>query len=413
MTITAYTAPLAKSEPRLARNGAATALFAVGAICFTIFTGVVVTRDAVFGVNGLTNEHLRLLAVPLTLFGLVMILGRRREAGVIAWRSMALVVLVVYAWCSYLWSVDPPTTVLRSVAILMTMLAALGLAAHFSALSLVRMTAIVLTVGTGASVFQFMIGDPMVWDTLAWGGLRGAFSHKNLLGQVAAMAVVLGAGLLFIPGQRVLGLVCVLLALRSLHLANSATAMAAAAAGLGALGLVFLLGRPDFPRAMKPPLLILSIGAIGVAILSYDFIVELLGRNTTLTGRDEIWRFTLDHIAQEPIFGHGFRAFWTAPSELGRIHTFFEHEYDQSHSSILQTLLDLGIVGFSIFATWVLLLIKPAIAAFAHPARRIMVALLACIAVNSLTEAVILSPTGFTWLIMQIAAFALVAREHP
>src|SRR5205085_11553451 len=57
----------------------------------------------------------------------------------------------------------------------------------------------------------------------------------------------------------------------------------------------------------------LVINLVAVGSVSLDSIGSLVGSfvsDPTFTGRDVIWRFTLDHIAQRPILGFGFQAFW-------------------------------------------------------------------------------------------------------
>ena len=60
------------------------------------------------------------------------------------------------------------------------------------------------------------------------------------------------------------------------------------------------------------------IGILTIGTVEFDSIRALVGgllSDPTFTGRDEIWRFALDHIAERPVVGFGFQAFW-GTSEL-------------------------------------------------------------------------------------------------
>jgi exopolysaccharide production protein ExoQ len=410
-------APVGLRHRLIASRGIAVswAEFALAVIGITIFTGVVIVRDAVFGASAISLEQLRFIAVPLTGLAVVWMARNPQLALYLFTQQLWLFALVAWAWMTTFWSVDPNTTQMRSLAISMSALCALGLRTRFDAMMLVRIVAIALTVGTSLSVIQFMRGDPMVWDSLAWVGLRGVFTHKNLLGQCCVMALILGAGLMLNKGRdRWLGVVVVLFALRALWLSKSATGLAAGAIGIALLGLIVAMVSPRIPQILKPWLALAAASAALTAVVFKDQIITLLGREPTLTGRDEIWDFALDRIREEPLLGHGFRAYFTAPGNEEFIKFYFKgQQYDQAHSSVLQTLLDLGLVGFALLVAFVLITLVRAPPALTDPGRRIWVVLFVAVLINAQTEALILSPTGFTWLVMQIAAVAIAAGANP
>jgi exopolysaccharide production protein ExoQ len=384
-------------------------LFIAAILAFVIFTGVIIVRDAVFGLNGLTNEQLRFLAVPLAGLGLLLMILNPARAGRLLVLNVLLICLLLYSFASTLWSIDAQTTSMRSLALVLSTLGAIGLASHFEGLKLVRIVAIAMTVGTGLSFLFWLRGDPMVWDSLAWVGLRGVFSHKNLLGQCCVIAVVLGAALAMQKNilDRVLGLAVVLLGLRMALLAQSATAYVAIAIGLSVLALFVILSRPWLPGFLKPAILLATgVAAMLVAVFRSQ-IIQLLGREENLTGRDEIWGYVLEQIRDRPMFGYGYRAYFTAPQNVDEIERVLDHAYDQAHSSILQTILDLGFFGLALLAIWIAIAMRRAPQAVFDPAQRAWLALLIALSFNALTEALIMSPTGFTWLTYQICIVAL------
>jgi exopolysaccharide production protein ExoQ len=72
---------------------------------------------------------------------------------------------------------------------------------------------------------------------------------------------------------------------------------------------------------------------------------SLLGRDSTLTGRTEVWAAVLPEMQRHLAIGHGFGSFWTdARREL--------YEIPTAHNGYLDILLELGAVGLTVFIFW-------------------------------------------------------------
>ncbi len=79
------------------------------------------------------------------------------------------------------------------------------------------------------------------------------------------------------------------------------------------------------------------VGKLYVADISSSF-----GRDTTLTGRDEIWADLVKQAMQRPFFGYGFGGFWTSKAiEEARIAS--------AHNGYLEIILNIGFIGHMIF----------------------------------------------------------------
>jgi O-antigen ligase len=68
-----------------------------------------------------------------------------------------------------------------------------------------------------------------------------------------------------------------------------------------------------------------------------------LGRDSTLTGRTNIWHFALSAV-QNPLFGRGFESFWLGP-RLSLIEREIGQGVNQAHNGYLEVYLNLGWVG--------------------------------------------------------------------
>jgi O-antigen ligase len=124
-------------------------------------------------------------------------------------------------------------------------------------------------------------------------------------------------------------------------IANSATATACLILG-GAV--LVLASRPKI--AKRPVLIHLMVGVMlsvsAFSLLAGTALVEVFGRNSTLTGRTELWARCLS-LVTNPLFGEGYESFW-----LGwRLEKMWEyiHGVNQAHNGYLEIYLNLGWVG--------------------------------------------------------------------
>jgi O-antigen ligase len=86
-------------------------------------------------------------------------------------------------------------------------------------------------------------------------------------------------------------------------------------------------------------------------------LVAALGSDASYTGRDEIWEFTLAHIAQRPVAGFGFQAFW-GTSELvleWNAQQSWGYRASDAHSGYLNLAVMTGLVGLALALVWIVL----------------------------------------------------------
>src|SRR5262249_48049653 len=84
--------------------------------------------------------------------------------------------------------------------------------------------------------------------------------------------------------------------------------------------------------------------------MNEDLFLDLLGKDSTLSGRTLIWPYVLDRIAEKPILGWGFYAFWSPLNPLAvQLNDMLRWSVPQAHSGILELLLQIGFVGTTLF----------------------------------------------------------------
>jgi O-antigen ligase len=148
------------------------------------------------------------------------------------------------------------------------------------------------------------------------GNWRGFFSHKN--GAGASMGILIFFGIFICRSfNGVLGALIITLAAAFLFFTESKSPLALLPLVL-LFSLVFVWLRGPIAKLvtlLSIPLVIgiLTIGSVEFGAV-YGVVSKLLS-DPTFTGRSEIWRFALDHIAERPIVGFGYQAFW-GTSEL-------------------------------------------------------------------------------------------------
>jgi exopolysaccharide production protein ExoQ len=143
----------------------------------------------------------------------------------------------------------------------------------------------------------------------------------------------------------VMAVVCLALLL----LSESATGIVVCAFMLCLLPIRRLLTMAN--RLFVPLLAFFSMLAMPLMIwlaTNSSSIVQMLGRNSNLTGRFPLWEIVLQEIAARPLFGFGYAAFW-ATGEADRIRATIGWNAPNAHNGFLEMLLGVGLVGGTFF----------------------------------------------------------------
>jgi exopolysaccharide production protein ExoQ len=135
--------------------------------------------------------------------------------------------------------------------------------------------------------------------------------------------------------------------------AMSATSVSALAAGLAAFIVLLRLSKSRiYPSANTLSVITIAVIVIGTLSVfsegqTLGFLTSSLGRDSTLTGRTDIWRQFLPMALQHPLLGHGFGGFWTEA-------TIAYQEVNSVHNGYLEVILHLGFVGLILVSLFLL-----------------------------------------------------------
>lgn len=281
---------------------------------------------------------------------------RRRQLLTVMRRDPVLWLIPLLALASTVWSTEPTQTLRAAVALFGAMFFGAWLALRFDASEQLAMLGMMLGVTIVLSI-ALILADPSLGREAniheqAW---RGIYSHKNLFGRMMVLAyVVFLLQAIHRPGTRAITILFTALAVASLWMSGSRTALIVAAA----LTLLLVL-RPVWRRVRVPGWL---VGAAFLAVLgtlaamAWSQRANLVGGDPgadTMTGRTAIWVASAVKVAQRPWLGYGFSAFWSGSAEnYIDVWHMVNWSAPNAHDAYVDIALDLGLVGM-VLLVWV------------------------------------------------------------
>jgi exopolysaccharide production protein ExoQ len=295
------------------------------------------------------KEAVRLLNLPIYGMTLLLLLPRIRGSRILAeistnWHLPALVFLT---WLSIAWSIAPEISVRRCVALLFTMLFGVYLCQRYELSTILRLLAVACAVNIVLSIV-FIVLDPSVGVSPLDGRWRGIFSHKNSLGQNLQIALIVFASLdARSRGQQVLRWSGIVIAATFLWLTDSRGPFVAL---LPLVPLALLIWSSRFgilgSITLALPIVTLTFIGVALALLNSGEMFDVLGKDSTLTGRTELWSLVETAISERPVLGYGYAAFWETASGPSRaIWELIEWDAPGAHNGYLELWLGLGVVG--------------------------------------------------------------------
>jgi exopolysaccharide production protein ExoQ len=314
--------------------------------------------------------------------------------------NKALLFLVVFALLSTLWSADAGLTIRRGFAVVATTLFGLDFAVRYSIREQVRLFGIALGLAVGISVVVelFFHGLVPTVDSTYGDAWNGAFVQKNDFARVVVLAGIL---VLMRVRSAIAATAAIAVSAGLIFLCRSKTALVVFVAMLILLR-IFRLRRWG-PRALIAGIVgVLLVSALLSVAVDLDSMAGMLGRDSTLTGRTNIWAMALESIAERPVLGYGYNAFWNVAPEADRISTILHWKVPHAHNGFIDLTLQLGVVGLALYLAIYFVAIRRAVnLANATPEQEAIwpLAYLAFTLLYQMTESTILAGNTFVWMI--------------
>src|SRR5262249_28281766 len=144
-------------------------------------------------------------------------------------------------------------------------------------------------------------------------GWCGVFNHKNELGEKMGLALIVFTCLLWEYRQdRLKYLILLVFGVTLLLLSQSMTSIIIAVLTLS-LGLYLRSRLRPAPKVAICPTA-LTVGLMASVFLAgrMDAVFASVGRDSGLTGRVPIWRYSFQALLERPFLGAGWDAFWAS-----------------------------------------------------------------------------------------------------
>ncbi len=295
---------------------------------------------------------LRLIWLPV--YAAVLgLLAWRADRVIRAWPAfIAVGLLILLAFASKWWSIDAEVTQRRTLALALTSLFAVYLGGVFTGTSLPRLlaiTSLVMAIGSLVMIFAFpVIGVHQDVNAGLW---RGLWYEKNQMGAVMVIGATASAACLASPDPRKLIPLAALALTTLLVLATqSKTSLLCLMVGLGLVGGFWAMrqGGAAFAVAAVWGAVVLAAAGVWLWESHSVAILEALGKDPSLTGRTDIWDSLLRQVAERPMTGFGYGAFWgrvgeSPPADWVRLETNWD--VPSAHNGWIDLLVQLGWPG--------------------------------------------------------------------
>jgi O-antigen ligase len=245
------------------------------------------------------------------------------------------------------------------------------------------------------------------------GDWRGVFSHKN--DASAAMVIFIFSGL-FVARERsrCLGVIVIALAVPFLYLTHSKTALAAMPIAY-VVSLIMAHTRRPATGVGIAIVILLFLNLISIGSVYFEpahDLVDAIMSDPSFTGRADVWRLAEDAVAQSPIVGHGFSAFWgTEQVVYGMSGKGWANTASHAHNGYLDMALTVGLPGTVLTTLW--LLILPLVDFYRTPAdadsaplKMLFLRICLFAAYQSCFETMF-TEVGALWMVLFVAVFGL------
>jgi exopolysaccharide production protein ExoQ len=288
--------------------------------------------------------------------GVLLVLTRWRRVANAARRVWPLVALTLLALISIAWSDAPVLTLRRSVFLLGSTVIGIYLGERFSIEQLSRWLAQVLCMIMLASLILYCIVPSSVIDYAAYDGAwKGVTINKNTFGWYMAIAVAV-LTLVRFRRFRWLRYIFLLTAAILLLLSRSATSLVGCVLIISIVPLWRMIRAGPKTRRLVFVLMLMAICSGTYFIWAErQLLFRVLGRDSTLTGRTDLWVLVMSAIAKHPFLGYGYGAFWSGmKDEVLNIYIASRWLPMGAHNGYLELWLGVGILGLPLVLYFIL-----------------------------------------------------------
>lgn len=266
-------------------------------------------------------------------------------------RNMWLLILPLYCLISVYWSDFPQVSLRNSTQLIATVVIAISLAVVINPNKLLDSLFWMFLFGL---VLSLTIGHNPSYA--AWNGIFG--SKNSFANHIATLIIIAGCMLVAQKNKPIfnfLYFVTIIISLPIFFKAQSGGALMALLLSIIS-GSVLLLATRFSRVTMFLFIAFCFISLIGGGLfymlnsenISY-FILTELGKDTTLTGRTDLWKYGIELIKEKPLLGAGYHAFWVQGNSnaetLWQMFGIKSRMGFHFHNMYISNAVEIGIVG--------------------------------------------------------------------
>lgn len=255
-----------------------------------------------------------------------------------------LLAFLVCVAASIGWSDDPTLSLKRFIAMISVVFFAGFIAWHYSLERIAFMLGCVIGAAALMGLIFAVIRPDIAYISggIRDGAFKGIFSEKNAGARINAIAILLL--LPMIRQRNPLAIVYAAFCLIAICLAQSATGIALIVAGTASYWYFLILIRLRINRSLTAFFVATVVYGLICAFLygNYTLLLELVGRDPSLTDRTLIWELLGPLIDDRFLKGYGFGAFWSSADASGFIKRW--GYIGNAHSGYVETLLNGGLI---------------------------------------------------------------------
>jgi O-antigen ligase len=250
--------------------------------------------------------------------------------------------LAIFLLCSAAWSVSSGATLRAGVEYLFLIIGSIGVAENLEGDEFMDVLAWVCFLSAIASlVLPLDVGADY---------FRGVFPHKNPLGWAMSMGALASLHGLRVGKRRLFNFSTFILTTCLTVKSESMTALLAITLFTVLEMAIKFLRKGGSARIIAITWIVILAPMALIAAFNSDSLLEMLGKDPTLTGRTDIWGYVIPDIFQRPLLGWGYAAFWSTenPAAL-EISDVVLWSVPEAHNGILEILLSVGLSGAVFF----------------------------------------------------------------
>lgn len=330
-------------------------------LLFFIFFGTAIPfRPRIEDVDQVSSSNIvnQVLYSSLFIISVIVLIPKKDELFTILKTEKFLSIFIIFSFLSIAWSeygfitfkriFQVSTMVLSILAFLLYVDSSKEVLKHFKYVlyPYLVLTLVVVFVVPGAIDPQFH----------TW---RGFTSHKNTLGQISLISTILCYIIYKTEGTTFGKYIAIFMGIIAVTLLFGAYSSTAILTFLFLIGLSLFLSVDKFFKPIGigrtiSTILIISFFLIVISILYFipefeKVIPALFGKDTTFSGRTDLWEYLISEIRVNPIIGIGYQAFWVPESrDILFLYKSFVWLPNEAHNGYLDIYLQLGIAGLSL-----------------------------------------------------------------